>query len=265
MGYKKYLVILQTTIKDAFAYRAEGLVYFMADLMTPLIMMVTWQAIFKNQTNVGGYTIDGILIYYLMVFIFRTVLSVYPHEISVNIKSGDLNSYLLKPLNVISYHLILEFAWKLIRIVFLFITVVFLFYTLLSKTSIPALDFSSPWFYLSIITAFLLNFYLKVVLELLAFWLTEVDGIRISFYIFESFFAGALLPLNLMPGIVQTVAKFLPFSYFFSFPTQIILKTITPGEVLAGLFISFIWLAGAILLSQVIWKKGLRQYGAVSG
>ncbi len=262
---KKYLRMLEAHIKNAFASRAEGLVYFLADLMAPLILIIVWQAIFVGKDMVGGYTYSQMAIYYLLVFILRTILSVYPSEISVFIRTGELNMFLVKPMGMLGYLLTGEIAWKIVRLSFLVIAVFLLVIFVLGNVNLSKLIIDSPFLWASIIIGFLLNYYLKACVELLAFWIGETDGVRMSFYILETFFAGSFLPLTLMPSFVNNISRFLPYQYFYYFPIQIILGKTSQYESVINLIISVAWLAFAFMLSKIMFSQGLRRYSAYSG
>ncbi len=262
---RKYWAIFRIVINDAFVQRAEGFVYFLADLMTPLLMMIAWQAIFINNNQIGGYSLSQILIYYLFIFVLRTILSVYPNEITRYIKTGELNFFLVKPMGLIAYQLIGEFAWKVVRLIFLLISTLIMYKLFLSGSTLPPLYLYSPAFIISLILAFLLNFFLKVCIEFFAFWISETEGLRISFYILEAFFAGALLPINLMPKIIQELGNYLPFKYFYYFPTQIALGNLSVSEISSGLFVVSLWLFGAYMISRLFLNFGLKHYSAYSG
>lgn len=228
-------------------------------------MMFAWQAAFLGIATIDGFSKNDMMVYYLFIFVLRTLLSVYPNEISRFIKTGELNNYLVKPLSLTESQLANELAWKLMRFFFLIAAVFLLSTYFLSGASIYLPEIISIPFFLSIVIALLLNFYLKTCIEYLAFWFGEIDGIRISFYVLEAFFAGALLPLSLMPQFIQHIGNFLPFKYFYYFPTQIAFSKLTQQELFIGFLIGSTWLCCAFFLSRFLYSRGLRIYSAYSG
>ncbi|KKT72901.1 MAG: hypothetical protein UW69_C0077G0014 [Microgenomates group bacterium GW2011_GWA2_44_7] len=251
--------------KDAFAYRLEGLVFFCADLMAPLLMMVAWKTIFESQPDVAGYTINQILFYYLLIFILRTTLSVYPHDISNQIRTGKLNASLVRPVSILINQLASEIAWKIVRIMFLAVAVVLLVITFFGGVAIPNLQLISLPLLISLVNALLLNYFIKTIIEFTAFWTSEVDGLRSSFYILESFFSGTILPLNLLPGGIEALAQLLPFRFFYYFPIQIMLGKVSNGEIISNILISWGWLLFAIIVTRLLIRRGLKRYSAFSG
>lgn len=262
---RKYAAVLVVETKNAFAYRMEGVVFFMADLMAPLLMMIAWKAIYETRQEVGGYSVNQILFYYLLIFIFRTVLSVYPHDLSSQIRTGKLNSFLMRPFNILLNQLASEIGWKVIRLVFLTIATTVLVRTFFNGGQLPSLQIFSLSFLIALVNALLLNYFIKVVIELTAFWTSEVSGLRASFYILESLFSGSMLPLNLLPKGIEILAQFLPYKFFYYFPIEMVLGKLNTGEIIKGLLLGFGWLIIAIGLSRFLMKEGLKRYDAYSG
>jgi len=262
---KKYFTVFQTTLKDAFAYRWEGLIYFLSEFLEPLLMMVVWSTVFMTHHTVGNFDLNQMLIYYFFIFIFGTLLSVYPENISRSIRTGELNFFLVKPINVITKSLFEELSWKIVRMIFLIIGITIMLLTILHSIPIPFLNIFQPTFLAAITIGFLINFYIKVCVELLSFWFVEVGGLRTAFYVFEAFFAGFMLPLNLMPQVIANISQYLPFKYFYYFPTQIIMGTVSQKDEIFGILLGLLWLLVCYAISALIYKLGIRYYSAVSG
>lgn len=263
---RKYYYLLLVQTKNAFTYRAEGFVYFMADFMTPILMMVVWAAAFSTRQTLGAYTLNNLLFYYLIVFVLRTIISVYPHEVSSRyIRRGGLSNHLLRPLNVIAYQLASEVAWKIIRLGFLAFSVLFLIKTFGITVESAKLSWQLLLLFPILVSGLTLNFFIKMSIEFLAFWTSDVEGIRRGFYVMESFFAGAVLPLEYMPKEIMNLSNFLPFKYFYYFPAKIIMGDLTSNEITLGLSIMILWLMLFILMTKIIYHKGLMVYTAVSG
>lgn len=264
-AFKKYKAVLTIQLKDALTYRAEGLVYFAADLMAPLLMMIAWKAIYESHQSVAGYSADKILFYYLLIFILRTVLSVYPNDLSKAIRIGALNALLVKPFNILVNQIASEIAWKAVRVIFLVIATVFLLRLFFSNSHLPSLQLASPVLAVALLNAFFLNYFIKAAIELTAFWTSDTKGLRASFYILEAFFSGTMLPLNLLPSGVERVAQLLPYKFFYYFPIQIILGQIGGRETIIGLITGLGWLVAAMAATNYVMRLGLRRYSAYSG
>ena len=77
------------------------------------------------------------------------------------------------------------------------------------------------WTILSVVFAFLMNFYVNYCLGMTAFFLVKANGIRVVYQLFAQIFSGALIPLNFFPEILQRVMIFLPFQYTNYIPAMV--------------------------------------------
>jgi ABC-2 type transport system permease protein len=97
----------------------------------------------------------------------------------------------------------------------------------------------------------------------LAFWITRVTAINQLYYVVFLFLSGFVAPLDLLPGPVRAVAELLPFYRMLGFPVELLLGRLSPTQALVGFGAQLAWLAFALLLLNVVWARGVRQYSAV--
>ncbi len=80
-----------------------------------------------------------------------------------------------------------------------------------------------------------------------------------------SFFSGALVPLAMMPGWLQTVAAALPFAQAISVPVSL-LSGITPLSDVPRLWlIQLVWLMLLLFLSRVVFSTALKKITVQGG
>jgi ABC-2 type transport system permease protein len=75
--------------------------------------------------------------------------------------------------------------------------------------------------------------------------------------------AGQLFPLDLLPDGFRQVVAFTPFPYIVNLPIEIMSARVAAGEAAAGIAIQWLWAAAFIAAHRLIWRLGLRRYGAV--
>jgi ABC-2 type transport system permease protein len=76
-------------------------------------------------------------------------------------------------------------------------------------------------------------------------------------------FAGQFVPLQLMPPVIQNIAKFLPFQLFMYLPIQTIQGKLSTAEIIQGYITGLIWFAVAWTLFRWVWREGVKRYSAV--
>jgi len=77
--------------------------------------------------------------------------------------------------------------------------------------------------------------------------------------------AGQVAPITLLPSLLQTISKVLPFRYMLSFPVEILMGQLSATEVWNGFLWQASWLAFAVILFVMLWRMGLKHYTAVGG
>jgi len=75
--------------------------------------------------------------------------------------------------------------------------------------------------------------------------------------------SGRLVPMSLMPDWVQKLASFLPFQWTFGFPIESLVGQLTPTQLLTGLGMQLFWILSGILLVNIVWRFGIRQFSSV--
>ncbi len=55
----------------------------------------------------------------------------------------------------------------------------------------------------------------------------------------------------------------LPFKYTFGYPIEVLAGSLSTQDLLTGLGLQAVWTAVGVLLVAVVWRFGVRRYGAV--
>ena len=100
---------------------------------------------------------------------------------------------------------------------------------------------------------------------MLNFWTTRGAAVFDLYMAVELLLSGRLVPLQLMPGWVQTLANFLPFKWTFWFPIESLVGSMSTQSLLLGLGAQFLWIAGMFLVFGVAFRRAVRHYSAVGG
>lgn len=262
---KKYWQIFKASWQNALAYRLNFFMWQVRSLLSFLTIYFFWFAVFTQYHDVGGYSRTVMLAYLLVTgFLRNLVLWTSSYQACVEIASGDLNNYLIKPLNYFGSWLARDWADKAQSLIFFTPGLALLIYIL----KIPLIFPNNPWVWLwtifLVILGSVLYFFYSFVISGFSFWYPEHDGwpLRFLMLMFLDFLSGVAFPLDIFPQSVTAIFKFLPTSYFVFFQTQIYLGRLSFNDQLVGFGIMFFWLLFFIYLMKIIWKKGLTIYGA---
>lgn len=112
-----------------------------------------------------------------------------------------------------------------------------------------------PWWHWfpflgAVVLATTVGFAMRFCSNLVSFWLLDNRGVEQLLTLSISFFAGLLLPINLFPGWLETIARLLPFASMIQLPTEIFLGRHQGIDVLSILAQQAAWVSALLLLGR---------------
>jgi len=187
------------------------------------------------------------------------------YQISVEIRNGLINQFLLKPINYYVYRFTIFGAARLVSGALVLVPLAAAVPLLRQWLVFPA----EPWRLACAVPAMalaaLIQFTIAYCFGLLTFWFLEIQGFVILSMAVESVLGGQLFPLDLMPAGIFRAAQFLPFYYQMYFPAAILTGRIGRSLVLQELGLQVGCAIVLLLLAQLLWTLGLRRHTAVGG
>jgi ABC-2 type transport system permease protein len=265
---RKYWHVIKIGFENTLVYRVNFFFRAGFGLIPLLATIYLWQTIYRGQNSpVGGYSLAGMISYYLLVTIVDTLTAVNEDDwqIAADIKDGNISQFLLKPIDFLTYRLCLFFSGKIIFTVVSLIPVGIFVFCLRRYMVAPAGGWALVCFLLSTLMAGLLQFFMSYTMALLAFWLLEVSTVIFIAFAFEYLAGGHVFPLNILPPALEQALNCTPFPYLLFFPVSIYLGQAQGATLWRGLAMQAAWLALFYLLARVVWRRGIRKYSAVGG
>jgi ABC-2 type transport system permease protein len=231
------------------------------------MMASVWLAAYQDQASVAGYSLAEMLAYTVGALVLRTVITVYiEYGIDVQIRDGTLSNLLTRPLNVWGYWFVDSLGWKTFRNILTVPVVVGCLLWLgpqITTLTIP-LD-RLPLLAVSVLLAALVCFFLKLCIACTSFWTNDIYGVSTLYDLMSSVLGGVLIPIVLLPGWLQTVARLLPIQAIYSVPLTILLDKTDGASPWLGIMLQLGWIVVLWALALVLWRAGLRQYTSVGG
>jgi len=123
----------------------------------------------------------------------------------------------------------------------------------------PTTPWHWPFFAVSILLASLVGFGIRFLSNLTAFWLLDNRGVDQMVTVAVYFFAGLLLPINLFPAWLETVARALPFASMIQLPTELYLGLHSPGAAAVTVGQQLLWAVVLILAGRVVLAVATRR------
>jgi ABC-2 type transport system permease protein len=269
---RKYLRIFRVSLTERFAYRTD---FFLGTVLRFLPMMTTillWTAVYtgaeaSGRDDIAGFKWREMIAYLLLVHISRMFSSMpgLAAGIARDIRDGTLKKYLIQPLHLIGYLISYRAAHKAA-----YIATTALPYACLFGACYKVFDhFPDPLTFLAYIASLLMSFVVGFALEacigMIGFWMLEVSSVLYVIMTLNYFISGHMFPIDLLGEPIATILKSLPTQYTAYFPAMVFLGKLTGADLARGLLVEFAWAIGLLVLSNVLYRIGLRRYSAYGG
>lgn len=263
MNHRGGWALIQSTWLSWMQHRGFFFLLAFGWMVPPLIYLFVWTTA-AGEATAGGLTRGEFVTYYLVLILVNQLTYAQTNwTVGDIIRSGDLSRLLLYPMWPLYNTLSTEIAGKMVTMAFVVpVTAV------LAALLHPTLH-TTPQHLLAFVPALLLAWGLRFLwgywLALLAFWVTRADALLAVQDTLIFLLAGQVAPTALLPGVLRDAAVILPFRYMVAFPVEVLTAQVSGTALVTGFALQISWLALALVLYHVLWRKGLRHYTAIGG
>lgn len=232
-------------------------------MIPPLIYLLVWSAAVGEGTIAAMTRGDFVAYYLVLILVNQLTYAQTNWTVGDLIRYGDLNRVLLRPLPPLYDTLASEIAAKVVYLAFDLPVVGAL--ALLLRPELHVSPQNGMAFLLALGLAWALRFFWGYWLALLAFWSTRADALLGLQDALIFLLSGQVAPVVLLPSALQAAARILPFRYMAAFPVEVLTRQVAAADLPTAFAIQTAWLALALVLYVLVWRRGLRRYTAVGG
>ncbi len=276
-------MFFRVSLEERMVYRGDFMLGVLMRFLPFATQVFLFWAIFETlQTGspdpsaplngeIGGYDFHNLIAYLLLVTVTRAFSSMpgLTTGIARSIREGEIKKYLIQPVDMVGFLLLQRVAHKLVYYVIAFLPFAFWFFLFRScfTNGFPAWDVFGLYL-LSLVLSFLLGYFLETCMGLIAFWYLEVASLTFIYMLFSFFLSGHMFPLDWLPSEpfnFQILVDILPFKYLAYFPAAVFLGKISGPSLLQGIAVEFAWVLFFIVLTRLLWNRGVRRYSGFGG
>ena len=267
-GVAKYMSVFNIGLQNTFVYRWN---YFLRALfgLIPLAGTVfLWGAVFKERGGgLHGYDYGSMIYYYLLILLVSNLVVPTEDEwqIAADIREGQINALLTKPMSYLAYRLSIFLSGRLVYSLVTLPPIALIFLYFREYIVLPNDPLTYLFATVSMLMAAFIQFFITYSLAMMAFWILEISTIVFIVYSFEYFLGGQMFPIDIMPSAIYAVMKWLPFYYELFAPIAIFLERLQGAALAQALAIQTGWLLLTWAWANAMWKRGLGHYQAVGG
>lgn len=253
------------TYKEWSAYRTHSMVSILVGPVYFIVQYFIWTAAYGGNAQLNGMDLGQMITYFgASSLIGYLTMDFADWNLQMLIRTGRFLTFAIRPIHHRFFAFSQKIGHRVLGLLFEFIPC-YIIFTLLFK--IPLVPKYIGWTILSVVLAFLMNFYIHYILGMTAFWFTQSSGISSVFYLFSGVFSGLFIPLVFFPQGLQKILFFLPFPYMSYVPIMVFTGKFTLASIqmeiphIVGIqaFMVFI----TILLSEVIYRASMRRFNGV--
>lgn len=261
--WRRHAVLWSVQFAYMAEYRAEILLWALSGVL-PFIMLAVW-----SRAAVPGLGLNSAELgrYFLSAFVVRQFSVVWVvWQFEEDTLQGRLSPYLLQPLHPLWRYVAAHQAEQATRLPFVLLIISGFF--LLQPASFA---WPTPGRLLlgvlAVGLAFAIQFVLQSLIACLCFWSERATALERLLMIPYLFLSGLVAPLEAFPPALGQLALATPFPYLIAFPAQLLSGApLGPGHTftpLGGFAAMAGWLLVLLPLLALLWRAGVRRYGAM--
>jgi ABC-2 type transport system permease protein len=233
VGAAAFLAIARASARRHATYRMASLAGIFTNCCFGVLLCSMLQAVTTQRPLISGMDESDLL---TQIWLSQGLLMVTHlwgwFEVSERIRSGDITSDLLRPMNVQTWWLAADTgraaATLLLRGVAPFVVGALLYHL-----RVPTRLVTAPLVMVSVTLSCVMSFALRFLVNSLAFWLGDARSVMRFAMVVWTTFSGAAVSLALFPDWLEGPVRLLPFAGLFQAPVDVWLERPDWPEALA--------------------------------
>jgi ABC-2 type transport system permease protein len=255
--------LLRIGFSEAVAYRAEMFIWILATTM-PIIMLALWTAV-AREAPIGRFGEDDFTAYFLATFIVRQLTGAWAAwQMNFEVRQGTLAMRLLRPMHPFHSYAAENLAAVPMRLV-IAIPVAVVALLVVGTRHLPKDPLMWLMLALALFGGWMVTFVANLAMGCASFFLESSLKLTEVWLALFFVFSGYLVPLELFPPWLRTLANWLPFRYQIGLPVELMTSALSREQAARLLVQQWLWIGALALLTTLLWKRGLRKFAAYGG
>lgn len=256
---RAYLATALLSFRRHSTYGAANLSGLITNAFFGAIRSFVFIALYQGRASAEGYDLAAAVTY---VWVTQSIIMpVYLwgwQEIALTIRSGSVASDLARPISYYGYWLSQDLGRAVYHVLFRLIPTLAIG-ILFFRVQLPTEPLTWLLFPVALAFAVAISFSFRFMVNLSAFWLTDLRGIYAFVLIFVNLLSGFLVPLAFFPEGIRDLVTYLPFAGMVSIPLNIFLERFEIGQLVGSLALQVGWLLVFIVAAQLLLQRATRK------
>ena len=260
---KGYLSYFKTKIINELQYRSAAMAGIATQIFWGFLNCMVFIAFYSHVSVGVDITLRDLITYVWLnqAFLKLIYIRVRDSEIMDAIKNGTVAYELCRPYDLYFWWYIKYLSEKYASVLLRFIPIIILgvFLPEPFKLQMPESVLSFILFVITLLLGSLIICGILMIIQSISFFTTESKGISDIVFVICDLFTGSLLPLPLMPKIIQSIGMYLPFRLISDLPFRVYSGNIGIESATKCIGIQIIWIVILLILGELIMKKALKK------
>jgi len=260
-----YIATIVIGLKNSLAYKLDYILALFFNFINVLFMILIWSAVYlgTNVSSIKGLSLPDIDVYFFMIYALRGVVNTDLSSImEEDIQSGGVATSYIKPLRYPIEVFMRSFSSDLLTMIFTTLP----FFAIAILISHIALAFNTVLLLLvEILIAYILINLIGFLLGMTAIKLIYIGSLTEIIFTTMLLLGGGIIPLNMMPSIVQQILYISPFAIMLYIPATTFLGTVSQSVIITGIIAGLVWIIILTIAAFIAWGRLRRQITSAGG
>ena len=268
--FRTYKPFTRAGVQEMITYRANFICHLIGNIMAAFIMYFIWKSVFESsgEGTFMGFSMENMVVYLFIMFLTDYLTySDGAFVVGEEIKEGSIAMRMVRPCSFEMCFLFQELGFQIMNASLIFVPMVtgveIYRYVVTGAVRFNILTFLV--YIVSIILAYMINFYFNVCYGFMAFFFKNLWGTTLIKDTLVSFLSGGIIPLAFLPAGLATVLDVLPFASLRYTPVMIYMGMYSAGEILWHMGLQALWLLVMFGISKLIWNSAMKRLSVQGG
>jgi ABC-2 type transport system permease protein len=256
---RPYVAIFGARFRALLQYRAAALAGLATQVFFGVVRVMIFTAFYAVSTGPQPMTLPDVITY---VWLTQALLLVLPWrpdpDVEQLVRSGNVAYELVRPVGLYGLWFARALAQRTAPALLRCLPMVAIAYAFLGLAP-PAGSAEALAFAVSIVATIALSAALTTFLSVTVLMTVSGRGVHVLTTSVVNLLSGALVPLPLFPGWLQTIANVLPFRGLMDTPFRLYMGHLPPGDALAAVAHQLGWTLALVLGGRWLLARALRR------
>lgn len=254
---KKAKAMILLSLQKMTEYKTRLVSFFILVPVKILIWVIIWSCLYSGKSLTTVYSYNNMIMYYVVLSVYDVISMPFctiTYELMEDIRSGNLDMYIVKPLNYFYYRYFEKSNNILLLLIGLVILSIF-------NQRLFSINFIANIFLFIVST--IIIFLLFAIIGVMSFIVENVLTFRDNLWNIVKICSGSILPLSMYPAAIQKIFSYTPFPYIYYLPISTCL--IIPNNLSKICLIAALWVVILMIVLNISWKLAIKHYSSQGG